>query len=105
MSGSSWGTSHLGMTLAWCAECSFAIGKDSFSWNLTSDLEVARVDEGGAAAAAGLRPGDILTHVDDHPVRTDEAGRLLVLSNQEGTTLRIRYLRGTEAHETALVIR
>ena len=49
----------------------------------------------GPAAAAGLRGGDVLTHIDDQRMYTRQQAMNLVASSQPGQRIRIRVMRGT----------
>ena len=50
-------------------------------------------DVSGPAAAAGLRPGDVLTHINDQRMFTQQQAMNLVASSQPGAKIRIRALR------------
>jgi S1-C subfamily serine protease len=50
-------------------------------------------DVSGPAAAAGLRPGDVLTHINDQRMFTRQQAMNLVASSQPGTHIRIRVAR------------
>ncbi len=104
MQGDSWGTSHLGMVFSWCAGCSWGWGIDGFYWQLSDYPRIVSVDEGGPAADAGLRPGDVLTEIDGIDLKDLRAGRLL-LSNQEGTELEIGFQRNKRPRTTLLTLR
>jgi Ca-activated chloride channel family protein len=67
-------------------------------------LAVALVDEGGAAAQAGLRPGAIVTSVGGHVVRS--AGHLEALFQQAAAgPLDVAYRQGEEEPATASLVR
>jgi len=56
---------------------------------------------GGPAASAGLRRGDIITHVDDEPMLSPQQMMNLVAGASPGQTIRIRGIRrGAGAFET-----
>lgn len=62
-------------------------------------IVVAQLQEGGAAAAAGVRPGDYLLTVGDLPVQDQQFGARLRAkygASVEGTSLPIKIRRGTE---------
>lgn len=101
--GVSAGPGSLGMAFS-CDGCSFTFGEeDFFAWNNPQYLEVEAVSEDGAAAAAGLRPGDLLTHVNGHSLTSDDGGRLIFRA-RAGERLEIRYERDGETAETVLVV-
>ncbi len=54
-------------------------------------VQLTRV--GGPAAAAGLRPGDVLTHIDDQRMLSVQQAMNLVASSQPGERIRIRAVR------------
>ncbi len=65
-------------------------------------VTVAQVAPGSAAAAAGLREGDIITHLDGEPVQYESFIRDHIARSQ-GAALRITYLRdGREGETTAM---
>lgn len=62
----------------------------------TAGVELLEVYPGTAAARAGLMAGDILTHLNDQPVRGMREALNRVASATPGTTMRIRALRQGE---------
>lgn len=54
------------------------------------------VESDGPAAAAGLKPGDVVTRIAGREIRTSLDLRNQMLSNPVGSTLEVEYLRGTE---------
>jgi serine peptidase DegS len=51
----------------------------------------------GPAAAAGLKPGDVLTHINDQRMYTAQQAMNLVASSQPGTRIKIRVARANGA--------
>jgi serine peptidase DegS len=66
-----------------------ALGIDGSAVQLT--------DVGGPAASAGLRAGDVLTHINDQRMFTQQQAMNLVASSQPGETIRIRVVRASGA--------
>jgi membrane-associated protease RseP (regulator of RpoE activity) len=62
----------LGMGIS-CGDCSFKTNGEGAGWRFSEPPEVYSVDAGGPADRAGLRPGDVLTHLDGIPL-VDHAG-------------------------------
>jgi S1-C subfamily serine protease len=59
----------------------------------------------GAAAAAGLLPDDIITHIDEQRVVTWRDAISMIAGEQPGDVVRIRVLRsGGEVFETEAVL-
>ncbi len=71
-------------------------------WDFTSPPQVERVEATSPAAAAGLRPGDVLTHLNGVALTSGEGGRLLG-AIQPGDTLVFRYSRGDQSRTAQLV--
>lgn len=59
-----------------CRECGWVVTPGGILlWRTASAPVVQEVDPGGPAEAAGLRPGDLLTHVDGHSLLEASGGR------------------------------
>jgi membrane-associated protease RseP (regulator of RpoE activity) len=63
-------------------------------WSFATPPEVYSVELGSPAHAAGIRRGDVVTHVDDHLI-TSEAGGRRWAQIRPGETVRLRYRRGS----------
>lgn len=87
-----------------CSYCSVQAGEEGeFSaWQFSSYPTVERVEQGSPAHQAGIRAGDILTHIDDHALTSDEGGRLFG-AVQPGDTVTFRYLRNNREQRVRLV--
>ena len=59
-------------------------------------LLIREVEEGSAAAAAGLEEGDLLTHAADRPLKTFDDLHDVLKSVQPGEQFSVTVLRGTE---------
>lgn len=62
-------------------------------------LRVLHVEPGTPAAAAGLRPGDILMAVDGEKVWSEDRDRVREMMKGDGEVRRLRVLRGDEVRE------
>ncbi|HKS69253.1 MAG TPA: trypsin-like peptidase domain-containing protein [Ktedonobacterales bacterium] len=60
-----------------------------------SAVEVVQVAPGGPADRAGIRPGDVIYKMDDHPIATVEDIRHYLERMHEGTQVRVALLRGS----------
>jgi membrane-associated protease RseP (regulator of RpoE activity) len=93
----------LGFGLA-CNQCGWARegGDAAPYWESAGEPILYTVQSGSPAARAGLREGDVLTHVGAHPITSREGGRALgAVRPDERLALRIR--RDGRAMEVALV--
>lgn len=68
---------------------------------LPSGAYVGRVDPGSPADRAGLRPGDVITRMAGHPVRSDADVHRLLTGVRPGQDLPLTFWRdGRETHTT-----
>jgi putative serine protease PepD len=67
-------------------------------------LFVETVTAGGPAAAAGLRPGDIIVEVDGEPVQSVDSLVLKTLTMRAGDVVRLKYHRQGVSHTTKLTL-
>ena len=79
------------------------------AWTVDADrpavgLEITSVVPDGPAAAAGLRPGDIITEIDGAPATTTERLVLTSLRGAPGDTVTLTFRRGDGTQETDLVL-
>jgi len=73
--------------------------------NITSDgVVVYTVAPEGPAAKAGLRPGDVLTAVGDHKVKSVEELFAALRKHEPGQTVTISYLRDGDNHATQVPV-
>jgi hypothetical protein len=80
-----------------CTNCAYMRsqpGAVGGRWTFSSAPEIYAVEPGSPAHAAGIRRGDILTHVDDHLI-TSEAGGRRWAQIRPGEKVRLRYRRGS----------
>lgn len=87
-----------------CSDCAvgFLEGETASVWDFTSPPLVERVEAGGPAEAAGLQPGDVLTHVDGAELTSEEGGRRLNAIQPRDTVV-FRYTRNGEGHTAQLI--
>jgi putative serine protease PepD len=64
----------------------------------TVGAEINEVTGGGAAEAAGLKPGDVITSFNDTPITGSTDLTAQVRSLAAGTTTSLTYVRGGDAH-------
>jgi hypothetical protein len=98
--GETWGPTRLGALLGAEGGRLFEVDADG-AIRLVERPRVVRVGRDSPAAAAGLRPGDTLTFVDDYDVRSAEAARLLFRA-EAGRPLALRYVREGRERRTTL---
>ena len=68
---------HFGIAIDECDSCGWVDGAGGRRWRAFVAPVVAAVNNGGPAALACVQLGDILTHVDDVRIDTDEGSRRL----------------------------
>ncbi|MEJ2237194.1 MAG: PDZ domain-containing protein [Gemmatimonadales bacterium] len=87
-----------------CSDCAVGLveGETAWVWDFTSPPLVERVEALGPAEAAGLQPGDVLTHVDGAELTSEEGGRRLG-AVQPGDTVVFRYTRNGEERTAQLI--
>jgi putative serine protease PepD len=64
------------------------------SRGITTGAEVVSVTDGGGAAKAGIKAGDVVTKVGDTPVESADALVATIRSSQPGGSIQLTYLRG-----------
>lgn len=67
-------------------------------------LVIRSIYRNGPAEAAGLEPGDIITHFDNEPAMATRTGMKRIAHAQPGEKLQVRYLRGRRVGNTELTI-
>jgi putative serine protease PepD len=70
----------------------------------SAGLFVQAVTPGGAAAKAGLRPGDVIVEVDGQPAHSVDALVVKTVTMKPGDTLRLAYERQGALHTTVLTL-
>jgi membrane-associated protease RseP (regulator of RpoE activity) len=77
-------------------------GAAAARWVFSEPPVVERIEVEGPAAAAGLRGGDVLTHIDGLSLTT-EAGGVRFGAVQPGDTVTFRYVRNARGGEVTLI--
>jgi putative serine protease PepD len=67
-------------------------------------VRLAAIDEGGPAADAGLRPGDVITRLGGHPIEAPRDLIALVRRYDPGTVVSVQYRRGTASQSAQVTL-
>jgi putative serine protease PepD len=67
-------------------------------------LHVNSVQSGGPAAAAGLRPGDVITEIDGQPATSADQLIALTITKKAGDKVDLAYVRAGQTHETTVTL-
>ncbi|HEY7009172.1 MAG TPA: trypsin-like peptidase domain-containing protein [Jatrophihabitantaceae bacterium] len=73
-------------------------------FGVDAGLYVTSVEAGGPGAAAGLRPGDVITHVDGEAVAHPISLFATVVTKKPGDTVSIKYVRDGATAQTTLTL-
>ncbi len=98
---------RLGMSIE-CSDCSIKVPKDAKEgegvpvWAFRTAPRVERLQVDGPAAKAGLRAGDVLTHIDGVALTSEDGGRRFG-AVQTGDTVVLRYRRHATEADAVLV--
>lgn len=76
--------------------------KEEFSLKVDSGALIRGVLDGQPAAIAGLRPGDVVTHIDGKPIASGTQLRNLVASVKPGTTVQMTVARNGKTLEVSV---
>ena len=71
-------------------------------WEFSNNPEITGVEAGKPAYRAGMRSGDILTHINGHAMTSAEGGRLFG-AIQPGDTVTFRFARNNTSREAQVV--
>jgi len=71
---------------------------------VTQGLYVTGVQVNGPAAAAGLRPGDIITEIQGEPATTPDQLVALTITQKAGDKVDLTYVRAGQTHETTVTL-
>jgi hypothetical protein len=96
-----WASFGMGLS---CNRCTmwFSEGEGTHTMKFTTTPEVYSVEPGGPAARAGIRRGDVITHVNGVEINTEE-GSSLFANAMPGDTLRFTVRRGGERKTFAVI--
>jgi putative serine protease PepD len=73
----------------------------SSSGSATSGLQITALDPAGPSTAAGLKVGDVITHIDGAPATDADQLAMITITKPPGTKVTLTYLRaGTAATAT-----
>jgi putative serine protease PepD len=65
---------------------------------ITDGAKVSQVNNGSAAANAGLRSGDVITKIDDHVITSSDSLVAIIRSYRPGDEVTVTYERGGDTH-------
>lgn len=74
------------------------------AYGITDGLFVQSVDAGGPAAAAGLRPGDVITWLDSTPATSVDVLTALQITSEPGDEVAVTFVRGGRERDTTLTL-
>jgi putative serine protease PepD len=75
---------------------------DSSGAQISEGAKIQSISSGSAAGAAGLREGDVITGIDDHPITSSDGLVATVRSYRPGETVKVTYERDGSEHTTDL---
>ncbi len=70
----------------------------------TDGAKVSQVNNGSAAADAGLKSGDVITKVDDHLITSSDSLVAIVRSYRPGDQVSVTYERGGSTHTVRVTL-
>ena len=73
-------------------------------YNLPVGVYVTAVTENGAAEAAGLQAGDIITGIDDKDITTSEELNAEKNKHTAGDKVELKYIRNGEEHTAKVTL-
>jgi putative serine protease PepD len=65
---------------------------------ITDGAKISQVNNGSAAANAGLKAGDVITKIDDHLITSSDGLVAIIRSYRPGDKLTVTYERGGDTH-------
>lgn len=77
---------------------------EQFGLDLNYGLILTSIASGGPAEKAGLRVGDIVTHIEDEPIGSGNTGMHIVAQTPPGEVITVRIVRGAMAMSLAVTV-
>jgi putative serine protease PepD len=74
------------------------------SAQLTDGAKISQINNGSAAADAGLKSGDVITKVDDHLITSSDSLVAIVRSYRPGDKVTVTYERGGSTHTVQVTL-
>jgi putative serine protease PepD len=71
---------------------------------ITDGAKISKGNTGSAAAAAGLRSGDVITKIDDHLITSSDSLVAMVRSYRPGDTVTVTYERSGDTHTVQVTL-
>jgi putative serine protease PepD len=71
---------------------------------VTDGAKISQVNNGSAAAEAGLKAGDLITKVDDHLITSSDSLVAIVRSYRPGDEVSVTYERGGDTHTVRVTL-
>ncbi len=78
--------------------------EDALGVKSTNGALIATVSPDGPAAQAGLKPGDVITEYDSHPIRRLRDLTWAVANTAPGKTVTLTYLRNGDTHADSVTV-
>ncbi len=79
-------------------------GFEDFGLKSRAGAVVAQIIAGGAAAKAGMEPGDVIVQFNGRPVTTSDALVKMVVSTKPGTSVSVKVLRNKQEKTLTVVV-
>jgi putative serine protease PepD len=71
---------------------------------ITDGAKISEVNNGSAAADAGLRTGDVITKIDDHLITSSDGLVAIIRSYRPGEKVTVTYERGGDTHTVRVTL-
>jgi putative serine protease PepD len=71
---------------------------------ITDGAKISEVNNGSAAANAGLRNGDVITKIDNHLITSSDGLVAIIRSYRPGDRVTVTYLRGGDTHTVRVTL-
>jgi S1-C subfamily serine protease len=77
----------------------------SVSANTSEGAQVVNVTTGGAAAAAGIKEGDVITSLDNRAIGSSTELQVAVLDHDPGQTVTVKFARQGQQHSVRVTLK